>query len=614
MGEIGIRLWRDRITITVVRFYILMKGFNMKRSIISRIFSIFLSAAVLICSVPQSVYAGDWDWNSLREKGQQLTDTAKEGLNQAKDTTTQLANDAKEGIFNAYQTSSDYICGWVTSIDTKKFQDGWDIASKYVTSNISAQMGSDYVKSVQNAITNAQDSIRNTVNNNRTLASNAGFVAEEWATNTFNIDATAKGSKYTAERPASNGKASADVIVKKNGKVTQEIGLKYYKDGTSSAKAQTKSIIQNYNEYLAKAKKSGSQPMSFNEYLDANVKLKDAYKILNSEFASEYAGQTRLIPADQMNEAAEYLRKKIGKESAKDGTNRKALAKGYQETLDNLADKITEKDGTASIPLSEEEAKAIVDLCEKGDFNIEEFKGIKTSQMIKPKYILKQSMIAGTQAAALQAALTVGPEVYTVISDGIKNGNIDEEELKKVGVDAAFAGAEGYVEGSVSSSILMACRAGKLGTAAKNLSPDAIGTLTVLTVDSIRYGYKLSKGEITADQYGDIMAEEIFVAVVANATGATLQALLPFVPFAYLAGSMVGGMIASAGYEKGKEVVMQVAAGNGFEAIIPADVTNAISVGKETVASVDIKKVGSELKDSIVSTTNAGLIKIQCKK
>ena len=379
----------------------------------SRLFSIVLSAAVLICSVPQSVYAGDWDWNSLREKGQQLTDTAKEGLNQAKDATTQLANDAKEGIFNAYQTSSDYICGWVTSIDTKKFQDGWDIASKYVTSNISAQMGSDYVKSVQNAITNAQNSIRNTVNNNRTLASNAGFVAEEWATSTFNIDATAKGSKYTAERPASNGKASADVVIS-NGKTTQEIGLKYYKDGTSTAKAQSKSIIQNYNEYLAKAEKSGTEIMSFTEYLDANVKLKEAYEVLHSEYASEYAGQTRLIPADQMDDAAAYLKKKIGKESSKDSIARKELAKGYKDTLDNLADKITAKDGTQSIPLTEEEAKALVDLCENGDFDIEDFKGIKTSQIIKPKYILKQSMIAGGQAASLEVALTVGPEVYAI--------------------------------------------------------------------------------------------------------------------------------------------------------------------------------------------------------
>lgn len=585
----------------------------MKKSVISRLFSIVLSVAVLICSLPQSVYAGDWDWNSLKAKGNQLTDAAKDGLNHAKDTTTQLANEAKEGIVSGYHTSADYICGWVTSIDTNKFKDGWDIASKYVTSNLSAQMGSAYVKSVQNAITNAQSSIRSTVNNNRTLASNAGFVAEEWATSTFNIDATAKGSNYLAERPASNGKASADVIVKKNGKVTQEIGLKYYKDGTNSAKAQSKSIIQNYNEYLAKAEKSGSQKMSFNEYLDANVKLKDAYKILDSEYASEYAGQTRLIPADQMDEAAEYLRKKIGKEAAKDGANRKALSKGYQETLDNLADKITAKDGTASIPLTEDEAKALVDLCEKGKFDIEDFKGIKTSQMIKPKYILKQSMVAGTQAAALQIALTVGPEIYAVIADGIKNGNIDENELRKVGVDAAFAGAGGYVEGSVSSAILIACQAGKLGAAAKKLSPDAIGILTVLTVDSIRYGYKLSKGEISADQYGDIMAEEIFVAVVANATGATLQVLLPFVPFAYLAGSMVGGMIASAGYEKGKEVVMQVAAGNGFEAIIPASVANVINVGKDTVVSVDIKKVSSELKDSIVNVTNSGLIKIQSR-
>jgi len=475
-------------------------------------------------------------------------------------------------------------------------------------------MGAAYVSSVQNAIANAQNSIRNTVNNNRTLASNAGFVAEEWATGTFNIDAVAKGSDYVAERPASNGKASADVVIKKNGKIKQEIGLKYYKDGTSSAKAQAKSIIQNYNEYLAKAEKSGSQTMSFNEYLDANVKLKDAYDILNSEYASEYAGQTRLIPADQMEDAAAYLRKKIGKESVKDGANRKALAKSYQDTLDNLADKITAKDGTASVPLTEEEAKALVDLCEKGDFDIEDFKGINTSQMIKPKYILKQSMMAGTQAAALQVALAVGPEIYAVISDGIKNGNIDEAQLKKVGVDAAFSGAEGYVEGSVSSAILIACQAGKLGSAAKNLSPDVIGMLTVLTVDSIRYGYKLSKGEISVDQYGDIMAEEIFVAVVAGATGATLQALLPFVPFAYLAGSMVGGMIASAGYDKSKEIVMQVAAGNGFEAIIPANVANAINIGKDTVASVDIKKVGSELKDNIVSTTNAGLIKIQGKQ
>ena len=93
-----------------------------------------------------------------------------------------------------------------------------------------------------------------------------------------------------------------------------------------------------------------------------------------------------------------------------------------------------------------------------------------------------------------------------------------------------------------------------------------------------------------------------------------MQALLPCVPFAYLAGSMVGGMLASAGYEAGKEVVLQVAAGNGFEAIIPANVNNAINVGKETVAAVDVGKVTSNLKDSVISTTNTGLIKVKSIK
>jgi len=96
----------------------------MKKSIVTRVFSVILSMGILVCSVHQNVYADDWSWDSIKEKGHQLTDSAKEGLNQAKDTTTQLANEAKEGIVSAYQSSSEYICGLVTRIDTKKFQNG----------------------------------------------------------------------------------------------------------------------------------------------------------------------------------------------------------------------------------------------------------------------------------------------------------------------------------------------------------------------------------------------------------------------------------------------------------------------------------------------------------
>ena len=584
---------------------------GINRTISSRIISIILCSSLILLAIPSRVYAGNTTIDSILNNAQSIKDTVVDNANEAKDSADQTTNTIRNELYSAYNSTSQYVNNILTNIDKEKFKRGWDTASKLAAVNLSSTRSTAYVSSVQKAITDAQKNLYSVVNKNSTLASNAGFVAEEWHTSTFNIDAAAKGSKYKAERPASTAKASSDINITKNGDIVQKIGSKYYKDGTASAKAQSKTIIQNYKEYQANAQKTGKEIMSLDDYLDANVNLKDAYKILDSEYASEYAGQTRLIPADQMDSAASYLRKQIGKEASKDKNTRTALSKSYQETLDSLAKKITAKDGTQSIPLTEDEAKALVDLCENGDFDIEDFKGLRTSQVIKPKYILKQSMISGSYAAALEIALTVGPEIYSIISDGIKKGYIDENQLKKAGIDAAFAGANGFVEGSVSAAIITASQAGKLGVAGKNLSPDAIGMLTVLTIDAIKYGYKLNNDEITIEEYGDLMAEEIFVAIISGCSGALLQVLLPFIPFAYLAGSMVGGMIASAAYESGKEIALQVAAGNGFEVIMPVEAKDTINIGKDMVASVNINKIKNEVSNTVINTTTDGVIKLK---
>ncbi len=616
---------------------------------IRRIVSMLLAFAMLILAIPDRAYAGDNIWNSIKDKTGEVKNTVKEttedaadsvkkGINEAGQKATEAAgnlsvkaaekaNDlsnkagevagmAKDGIQKAYKNTSDYICNYISNIDTETFENGWDTAAQYTTSVIAAQTGSKYVSQVQDAIVQTQKNIQNVVKGEGTTASKAGFVAEEWHTGTFNIDAIAGESDFSAERPASNKKASADVVINKDGKAVQEASLKYYKDGTASAKAQSETIMANYQEYVSKeTKKGNTSPLSFNEYLDKNVKLKDAYEVLKSEYGSEYAGQAKIIPSDQLDEATEYLKKKIAKESVKDSPNRKALAKGYEETLDSLADKLTAADGTSSVPLSKQEAEMMVQLVEDGKLDLTELekKGLKTSTMIKPKYVLRQAVGAGAQAAALEMALAVGPDLFEVIAEGIRNGDIDEDQLKTVGTDAAFAAAHGFAEGSVSAALLTACKAGKLGVKATNASPEVIGTLTVLTIDAINYGYKLSTGEITTEQYGDILAEEIFVAVISQASGVALAALLPFIPGTYMVGSMLGGMLAAEGYKVGKEVVMQVAAGNGFEAIIPADVSDTINIGRETVASLDIGKMSSDLKRSVVTTTNEGLIKIKAR-
>lgn len=588
-----------------------------------KIVSIVLLTSIIAISVPDNIFAKPNIQNvpdnikyKKDETQQKLKDAGNiinKEYNNAKDKALEASGVIKENATNAYNKASIFVDYVVTKIDTKKFEQGWDMASEFVSANYSAAIGSNYVNNVQKAITETQNNIVAVCNNKGPTASRAGFVAEEWHTGTFNVDAAVRDSKYKAERLGSNAKASVDIAIKNGDEVVSKVSSKYYKDATGSANAQAKNIMQDYYEYLAKESNNGnSNTLSFEDYLDKNVQLKEAYEIMESEYASEYAGQTRLIPEGQLDDAAEYLRKRVNKEANKDGVNRSALSESTKETLDNLSDQIVSKDGTKSTPLSADEAKAIVELCDDGEFDIEYFeKSINVSQVIAPKYILKQSISAGTQAAAIQMALEVGPDIFAILREGIESGKIDKEQLEKDGIDAAIAGAKGFVEGSVSSALIIACQSGRLGVSAKKLSPEVIGSLTVVIIDSIRYGYKLSKGEITAEQYGDLIAEEIFVAIVSHAAGTTLAILMPYFPLAYMAGSMVGGMMASAAYEHSKEVVLQVAACNGFEAVVPTSVANTFNVGEESLKNINIKNKANELKNMIVNTTKEGLIRIK---
>jgi hypothetical protein len=62
-----------------------------------------------------------------------------------------------------------------------------------------------------------------------------GFIAEHHHANTFNLDATAKGSNYRAEVLESNLKDSADIVIKDgNGSVVKEVSLKYHATAKST--------------------------------------------------------------------------------------------------------------------------------------------------------------------------------------------------------------------------------------------------------------------------------------------------------------------------------------------------------------------------------------------
>ena len=528
-----------------------------------------------------------------------FADTAKDTAEKAKDTAEKAADKAKEKAGQA----KDQVLEWYEQIDFDKFKQGWDHAVDFASSKYAASMGSKYVKDVGKAINNMKVDINSAKGSARTVASEAGFAAEKWVAGTFNIDSVAGGSAYKADVVGSNGMGSVDVSTNYG----ENASLKYYKTASDSAKAQATDILHEYGKYKAKSK----NPISLEEYIDKyHVDGKD----MDALYASIYDGQTRIIPADQLDEAKDYLKSKsktFDDYAKKNGSKRaESRSKAYTETLDNLKDHLEAPDGTSSKPMTYDDMQAIAELSQKGEFDPEDF-GITTSQIITPKHIVKQSISAGLTSAALNTALTIGPDIFTILKEAAKNGNFDEAQLKQVGVDGLLAGSEGFVEGSVSCAILTACQAGKFGANLTNASPEVIGTLTVLAIDAIRYGYALSKGEITALDYSNLMTEEIVVAIVSQASGAALQMLLPAVPFAYMAGCMAGGMLATAGLQAVKDMVMEVKDGGGFEAIVPANTVQTMNVITDKISDLHITDQLSGFKDTVVSTANNGYIQIK---
>ena len=517
-----------------------------------------------------------------------LSETAKNTVNKAKE----KAEDAKEFVVDLY-----------SKIDMEKFKDGWDTAVDFASSKYAAAVGSEYITKVGESINNMKDHINESVGSARGTAQEAGFVAEKWASDTFNIDAVAGGSAYSAEVVGSNGLGSVDVKTSYG----ENASLKYYNTAEGSAAAQATDILEEYSKYKNKAK----DPKSFEAYInDYNIDSDD----LDALYGSIYEGQTRIIPSDQYDEAVAFLKSKektFSDYEKKNNSNRaKARSEAYTETLDNLKTRLEAPDGTASKPATYQEMQAMAELAKEGKFDPSDF-GITTSQILTPKYIVKQSINAGVSAAALNSVLTVGPDIYSILVQAAKDGKIDEDKLKEKGIEGVLSASEGFIEGSVSCAILEACKSGKLGSSYTDVSPDVVGTLTIITIDAMRYGYSLSKGDITALDYSNLMAEEIVVAVISQGSGALLQALLPMVPFAYMAGSLAGGLVATAGFEISKEIVLEIKDGGGFEAIVPSGAVDTMNVISDKVAGLNIKEKTSSFKDMTVSTFNDGYIKIK---
>lgn len=508
-------------------------------------------------------------------------------------TACNVVDTAKEKAISA----KDNVVNWYESLDFSKFKEGWDNSKDFVGAQYSAAVSSEYVANVQASITNLKTNINTAAGSARGTAQEAGFLAEQWATDTFNINATANGSKYSANRPASNQLGSPDVTTTYG----ENASLKYYQTANASAQKQAMDLLSRYYEYCSKS----NNPKSFPEYISERGYDPETMDELMASITPVYEGQTRIIPSDQMEAATKYLKGEINSLTANGGT-----APVYQETLDKLRDRLKAPDGTESTPITYDEMQAVAEFAKDGKFKPEDF-GIKTSKIISPKYVLKSAMGTGLTVAALNTVFTVGPDLYTILKESIEAGGIDEAKLKEIGIESAIAASEGFVEGSVSNVVTTLCKAGVFGAALENANPSVVATITIIVIEAAINGYKLSKGEITAEEYGNLMADKAMIGLISIPTIELMLIICGALKIPMIFGCLAGAMLACIGYTLAKEAVLDIVDGGGFEAIVPKETTNAISIAKSYISDMNIKERASSFGDTVVTTANDGLIQIK---
>ena len=510
-----------------------------------------------------------------------------------------FVQNAKDTIANTTKSATATISTWYNNIDLAKFKDGWDNIVGFIGSAYSSALSSDYVLSIGNAINDLKINMNSAYGSARGVAQEAGFAAEKWVAGTFNIDSAARESSYQASVVGSTELGSVDVSTNYG----ENASLKYYQTAKSSAQAQAKTLIQAYREYASASK----NPVPFKDYMDQhgyNPEVQDEL------LASVYSGQTRIIPTDQLSEASSYLQGRITKLTAVDGDIASARTKSYQETLANLKDRLEAPDGTASKPATYEEMQAIAELSQNGEFKPENF-GITVSQIIQPKYVIKQAVGTGLEVGVLKTVFKVGPDLVSILTEAAKNGIIDENDLKETGVEGAVALAEGFVEGSISRIVVTLCQEGALGATLKDASPNIIGAIVFLTIEAMIAGYALANGDISAEEYGCLIADKTLITALAIPTTALMLSILPGTKLFILLGCFAGGMIAGTGYTLAKETLLEFADGGGFEAILPVGVVSTLGTVKATISNLHLTDQLSNLKDYAVSTVDNGYISIK---
>jgi len=450
---------------------------------------------------------------------------------------------------------------------TKEVQQGWEFAAEIMGANIATHMGSAYVDAVEMAIKQLEDNINNHQYRNLGINQLQGYMLEEWGAGTFNVDAVAAGSADCAIVLHSTAKDSIDIQLKSG----DAYSAKSYGTGAKSAIEQARFDL-----------KTGQ---------------------------ASYHGQGRLIPSDQLVDA----QAEAHRQALRNRLTRPDVSDTYIETEAKLTDRIENDGGVSSKTATRKELENIAHESKQQEFNAEEH-GIAAKGAIKPEYLLKQALKAGYTTATITVAVQLAPEIYKAIDYLIKHGEIDIQRIKRLGATGISAGAEGFLRGSVSSSLSIMCEAGVLGEAFRGINPTVLGTVVALVMQTVKNSILVAAGRMSTQQMGAAFVDTVVVsggylvgAHIGGIIGQVLGVELPVV--GYLLGSLIGTSFCVI-YNIGKKRLISFCADTGFTCFglveqnykLPDDVLNELGIETIPILRTQVKRV--DIPRAVVSTTN----------
>ena len=407
---------------------------------------------------------------------------------------------------------------------------------KYVDSFLSTKMSEDYIDSINNEINKFTKDINERFTKNSTpLDKLKGNAAEEWHAGTYKINSVLNNNNtIKVEIPKSNKYASVDIKVNED----DLYSLKYYKTAKDSVNQQAKSNRQYFNE------KYNNSEISYEDFVSKK-------NISNLPDDPMYKNQKRIIPSDQLEEGKKYANNKTVIEKGK----RPDQVLRYEDTKDNLTDRIRDEKGNESKPLSKEQAEHLAKKAQKGKFDPKDF-NLTSEELVEYKHIFKQAFKAGTTAITISAAMKTAPEIYNAIKYLLETGEVDEKQFKKIGYAAMQGGQEGFLRGFISASIVSCCESGKWGSVLKGVDPSIIGVATVLAVNTLKNATEVAKGDMSRGEMVNELIKDLFVTTGAMSLGAITQEIIPIPVLGFMIGSFAGSMVGTFVYNAGYSTVM----------------------------------------------------------